>query len=65
MDPSVTESLEEETLGHAGTAEQTVIYSELLQEKSRRFWREAHAGAETTAEQAEAEHHQGHCSMTD
>lgn len=59
MGPSVTESLEKDTLGHAGTAEQTVIYSELLEKLG------AHRGAETTAEQAEAERHQGHCSMTD
>lgn len=31
MGPGVTESLEKDTLGHAGTAEQAVIYSELLE----------------------------------
>lgn len=35
MGPSVTESLEKDTLGHAGSAEQTVIYSELLEKPAR------------------------------
>lgn len=68
MGPGVTESLEKDILGSTGTTEQTIIYSELLQEKSWRSWREArthtHPGAETTAEHAEAQRHQGHCSVT-
>lgn len=54
------ESLDEDTLGHAGTAEQPVIWPDLLREKSRGTWREARQRAETTAEDTEVERHQGH-----
>lgn len=67
MGPGGSESLDEDTPGHAGTAKQTVICSEILQEISRRSWREAHTHAkraETTTEHAAAERHQGHCFMT-
>lgn len=40
MGPGGSESLDEDTLGHAGTAEQSVSCSEFLQEKFRQSWRE-------------------------
>lgn len=57
MGPGVTESLEEDILGCTGTTEQTIIYSELLQEKSWRSWREARTHVQEQKPQQNTQKH--------